>query len=377
MNTPTSDQLVRTEVALQRLAMLVARGAESQDVFAAFTAEIGPVLAVPFVGVLRYDGEDAVIVGLWSESGKPYPIQVGDRRPLDDWWLVTFVFRTGRATRIDDYMSGEWAARARDWGLGSAVAVPITVAARLWGCVIVGALEGESLPSDTEAQLASFTELAAMAIANAEAKEALTASRARIIAAADEARRQIERDLHDGAQQGLVSLALHLQAARASVPADADALAGQLDRAVTTLTVVLDELSEIAHGVHPTVLSQGGLRPALKGLARRSAVPVQLDIRAERRLPEHVELCAYYVIAEALTNTAKHAAASEVHVNVVADDEMLRIEVRDNGRGGADIEGGSGIVGLKDRVDALGGSLVLDSPPGSGTTLAMTLPLNG
>ncbi len=167
-----------------------------------------------------------------------------------------------------------------------------------------------------------------MAIANAEAKEALTASRARIIAAADEGRRQIERDLHDGAQQGLVSLALHLQAARASVPADADALAGQLDRAVTMLTVVLDELSEIAHGVHPTVLSQSGLRPALKGLARRSAVPVQLDIRAERRLPEHVELCAYYVIAEALTNTAKHAAASEVHVNVVADDEMLRIEVR-------------------------------------------------
>ena len=121
------------------------------------------------------------------------------------------------------------------------------------------------------------------------------------------------------------------------------------------LKVVLDELSEIAHGVHPTVLSQGGLRPALKGLARRSAVPVQLDIRAERRLPEHVELCAYYVIAEALTNTAKHAAASEVHVNVVADDEVLRIEVRDNGRGGANIEGGSGIVGLKDRVDALGG----------------------
>jgi signal transduction histidine kinase len=180
--------------------------------------------------------------------------------------------------------------------------------------------------------------------------------------------------LHDGAQQGLISLALHLQAARASVPADDDALAGQLDRAVTMLAVVRDELSEIAHGVHPTVLSQGGLHP---GLARRYAVPVQLDIRAERRLPEHVELCAYYVIAEALTNTTKHAAASEVHVNVVADDEMLRIEVRDNGRGGANIEGGSGIVGLKDRVDALGGFRVLDSPPGSGTTLAMTLPLNG
>jgi signal transduction histidine kinase len=359
--------------------MLVVRGAESQDVFAAFTAEIGPVLAVPFVSVVRYDGEGAVIVGSWSESGKPYPIQVGDRRPLDEVHVATLVFRTGPATRIDDFrtVSGEWADRARDWGLGSAVAVPIAVAARLWGCVVVGALEGESLPSDTEAQLASFTELAAMAIANAEATEALTASRARIIAAADEGRRQIERDLHDGAQQGLVSLALYLQAVRASVPADADALAGQSDRAVMMLTVVLDELSEIAHGVHPTVLSQGGLRPALKGLARRSAVPVQLDIRAERRLPEHVELCAYYVIAEALTNTAKHAAASEVHVNVVADDEVLRIEVRDNGRGGASIEGGSGIVGLRDRVDALGGSLVRDSPPGSGTTLAMSLPLNG
>ena len=207
-----------------------------------------------------------------------------------------------------------------------------------------------------------FTELIATAIANAETRAELAASRARIVATADATRRRIERDLHDGAQQQLVSLALELRAAQAALPSELGEQRAELSRVVEGLTAVLDELREISSGIHPAILSEGGLAPALKTLARRSPIPVQLDVRVEGRLPESVEVAAYYVVSEMLTNAAKHAHASSVQVDVAGADGVLRVSVRDDGVGGADPARGSGLVGLRDRVEALGGTIAVDSP---------------
>jgi signal transduction histidine kinase len=231
------------------------------------------------------------------------------------------------------------------------------------------------LPDDTERRLAEFTELVATAIANAQSREELAASRARLVASADATRRQIERDLHDGAQQRLVSLALQLRAAHATVPAELRELRAELSRAVGGLTSVLDDLREIAHGIHPAMLAESGLAAALKTLARRSAIPAKLDVRAEARVPESVEVAAYYVVSEALTNAAKHAHASVVHVAVETQDRVLRVSVRDDGLGGADPARGSGLLGMKDRAEAIGGTMSLQSSRSGGTSLQIELPL--
>jgi signal transduction histidine kinase len=288
----------------------------------------------------------------------------------------TRVWRTGRPARIDDYTdaSGAAAGVARDWGFRSAVSAPISVEGRLWGVITVATAHDQPLPADTEVRLAGFTDLVALALANAEAQTALTASRARIVAATDTARRRIERDLHDGAQQRLVALALQLRTTQAAVPPEAAQLAEELDGVADALTDVLDELREIARGIHPAVLAEGGLRPALKALARRSAVPVVLDVQTTARFPEPIEIAAYYAVSEALTNTAKHAHATVADVQVTTLDDVLRVSVRDDGRGGADVTRGSGLIGLRDRIETLGGRLSLDSPPGAGTTVRLTLP---
>jgi signal transduction histidine kinase len=290
--------------------------------------------------------------------------------------------------------SGVAAEVFRLWGIRSCVGVPINVEDRLWGVMIVVRTGDQSLPSATEARLAGFTELVATAIVNAEAKTALTASRARIVATADHTRRRIERDLHDGAQQRLVSIALQLRAAQQALPPAAGELTAQLDSVAADLRGVLDELREISRGIHPAVLARGGLRPALKTLARRSTVPVRLQSRLDGRLPEAIEVAAYYVVSEALTNAAKHAQASVVEVEAEVEDEvededevggeahddragLLRVRVRDNGRGGANFSGGSGLIGLKDRVEALGGRLSVQTAPGAGTCVQVELPLGG
>jgi signal transduction histidine kinase len=243
----------------------------------------------------------------------------------------------------------------------------------------VGSASEEPLAADTEARLAGFTELVATALANAEVQAALTASRTRIVAAADTARRRIERDLHDGAQQRLVSLALHLRGTvQAAVPPEADELKVHLDEVAAEVVSTLDELRELARGIHPSVLANGGLRAALSTLARRSAVPVDLHLRIDGRLPEQIEVAAYYLVSEALTNAAKHAHASNVRVEVDTGegDTVLRVLVRDDGRGGADLSGGTGLVGLKDRVEALSGKLSVQTERGAGTTLRAELPLH-
>jgi signal transduction histidine kinase len=239
----------------------------------------------------------------------------------------------------------------------------------------VGSSGGDPSPPATEERLTKFTELVATAVANAQTEAELTASRARVVATADDTRRRIERDLHDGAQQRLVSLALQLREAQAAVPTELREVSAQLDRIVAGLAQALEELREFARGIHPAILAEGGLGPALRLLARRSDVPVALDVRTSRRLPEPVEVAAYYVASEALTNAAKHAGASVVSLAVEEADGGLRIRVRDDGCGGADFARGSGLVGLKDRIEALGGRISVESPRGAGTAILVELPL--
>ncbi|HEY3724069.1 MAG TPA: ATP-binding protein, partial [Acidimicrobiia bacterium] len=264
----------------------------------------------------------------------------------------------------------------RELGVRATVGVPIHIESRLWGVIAVASRREESLPvGTTEIWLTGFTELVAAAIANAEGQAALTASRARIVAAGDTARHRIERDLHDGAQQRLVSLALRARALQAAVPPGACELSCELERLADGLTAALDELQEIARGIHPAALAKRGLVPALTALARRSAVPVHLDVHIDARLPEQIELAAYYVVAEALTNAAKHARAETVEVEVVADGPVAHVCVRDDGCGGADVSRGSGLLGVKDRVEALGGHISLHSPVGAGTRVEIALPI--
>jgi signal transduction histidine kinase/ketosteroid isomerase-like protein len=365
------------QAALRRVATLVATGAPPEEVFAAVSEEAGRVLSADFTGLGRYEPDGAVtFVGLWSSTGAALPIASDTRVDLGGRNATTLVFQTGRPARDDIAdATGPVVDLAREVGIRTSVGVPISIEGRLWGVVTVSS-RSSSLPADTETRLAGFTELVGTAIANAEAQAALTASRARIVAAADTTRRRIERDLHDGAQQRLVSLALQLRGSvQASPRADTHQLTAQMDLVADGLTGVLEELREIARGLHPAALAEGGLRTALKALARRSAVPVRLDVRVDRRLPEPIELAAYYVVSEALTNAAKHASAALIDIDVTADAGTLRVCVRDDGRGGADLTRGSGLVGLTDRVEALGGRLTLHSPPEAGTTMQIALPL--
>jgi signal transduction histidine kinase len=360
------------QAALRRVATLVAHAAAPGEVFAAVTQEAGRLLRADHATTNRYSPDGAItVVASWSSAGAAFP--VGSRWSLGGPNLHTMVLQTHRPARIDDHTDapGPINEAVRELGVRAVVGVPVSVEGRLWGLTAVGSNAGP-LPAGTETRLARFTELAATAIANAEAQAALTASRARIVATADATRRRIERNLHDGAQQRLVSLALNLRAAQADAPPRA---AEQLDRLAAGLDDVLDELREIARGLHPAILAHGGLAPALKTLARRSAVPVRLDIQIDRRLPERVETTAYYAVSEALTNAAKHARATTADIQAAEKDGILRVRVRDDGRGGATFSHGTGLLGLKDRAEALGGRLLLQSPTGAGTTLEITLPL--
>ena len=364
------------QAALRKVATLVARGAPPAEVLTALTGEAGRLLHADHAAMGRYDPDGAItVIATWDSTGAAFP--VGTRWSLGGQNLHTMMFQTRRAARIDDYAdaSGPLAELSRGIGLRSGLGVPVSVEGRLWGVMLIGS-RSEPLPTGTEAQLARFTELAATAISNAEAQAALTASRARIVATADATRRRIERNLHDGAQQRLVSLALNLRAAQATAPPAATEHVHQLDEVATGLDDVLEELRDIARGLHPAILADGGLQPALKTLARRSAVPVHLEIKVDRRLPGPVETAAYYTVAEALTNAAKHAHATTADVQAAESDGVLHVRIRDNGYGGADFSHGSGLIGLKDRAEALGGHLQVHSPPGGGTTLEIELPLD-
>jgi PAS domain S-box-containing protein len=369
------ERLAGEQAALRRVATLVARGVPPQELFAAVAEEVGQLLPVDFAIMGRYEDDSTVTaIAAWGATLDRFP--VGSRWALEGENLVTIVLETGRPARVDrfEHSSGPLGVAGRESGFRSTVGTPIVVEGRLWGVMAVGSTVAEPpLPEAIDARLAQFMELVATAIANAESRAALAASRARIVAAADETRRRIERDLHDGIQQQLVSLMLELRAAEATQPPDVDELTTQMARTERTLGGVLEELREISRGIHPAILSRGGLEPALKVLARRSALPVELDLRAERRLPEPVEVAAYYAVAEALTNAAKHAHASVVTVELDTRDAILRLTIRDDGIGGTDPALGSGLVGLSDRIEALGGTLQITSPARGGTTLLIEI----
>jgi signal transduction histidine kinase len=347
-------------------------------VLTAVADEVAATLGVCNATLVRYSGDGSgEIVAAHGELGST-KLPVGARLRLEGDNVAAMVLRTGRTARMNshDHATGPAAALIRDLGLRSGVGAPIIVDGRLWGSAIVGSSGVQPPPPDTEARLADFAELVAVAIANAEARGELMASRARVVTAADEARRRIERDLHDGAQTRLVGLGLKVRSLEASLPAD-DALKREMADVADALAAANEELRQISHGIHPAVLSTGGLRPALRSLGRRAAVPVDLNISVEKRLPESVEVAAYYVVAEALTNVAKHAQASLVTVIAQADDKCLHISVADDGVGGASPGGGSGLIGLKDRVEALGGHLQLTSHHHHrhhGTTLSAEIP---
>jgi signal transduction histidine kinase len=310
--------------------------APPEELFRTVTREAGRLLLVDFTALSRYDSGTETLVATWSRSGEP-----------------------GEAS------------------LGRCVSVPVRVGGRPWGLVYAASAGEEPLPAGTEARLAGFTDLVAAAIGNAEAQTELMASRARIAAAADETRRRIERDLHDGAQQRLISLALRLKAAQAAVPAGLEELRAELGQVAAGLTSTADELRDYARGIHPAILSDGGLAAALKSLARRSPVPVRLELGTNARLPEQVAVAAYYVAAEALANAAKHAHAAAIHVTLEEACGTVRLSVSDDGVGGAVPARGSGLVGLQDRVAAAGGTLLVSSLPGRGTHLVAELPVAG
>jgi signal transduction histidine kinase len=359
------------------VATLVAGSAPAEEVFGSVATEVGRVLGADITVLGRFGpGGVRTTVGVWSRAGA-VPVAVGTTSRLGGRNVSTLVFRTGRQARIDDTAdaSGQIVEHSRGAVIRASVGVPITVAGRLWGVMVVASRE-EPLSADTEARLAAFTELVATAIANAEAQAALAASRARMVAAADAARRRIESELNDGVRQRLLSLDREIRAAQAELPPSADELSAELDGVVAEIRSVLDDVREIARGLHPSALAAGGLRPALTSVARRSAVPVRLDVRVDGRLSEQIELAAYYVVAEALTNAARYADASIADVQVQSGDGLLRVRVCDDGRGGADLTHGSGLVGLTDRVEALGGRLALHSPRGEGTAVQVTLPLS-
>jgi signal transduction histidine kinase len=369
-------RLAEQQAALRRVATLAARGMAPEGVFGAVVEEVGKLLPVEYAQMGRYEPDNAIrFVATWGRDGPVFP--VGTRVTLGGNNLATTVLQTRRPARLDSLNegSGPLAVALREKGVRWSIATPIIVEGRVWGIMAAGSIIERRLLPDTELRLAEFTELLATAIANAESRAALAASRARIVAAADETRRQIERDLHDGAQQRLVSVGLQLQAAQAMVPAELGELKRDLAHVADGLASVFEELRQISHGIHPAILSRGGLVPALRLLARRAALPVELDLSLQRRLPEPVEVATYYVVSEALTNAAKHARASMATVDLEADETAISVTIRDDGVGGADPAGGSGLIGLGDRVDALGGTLRVTSPVGGGTTVRIEIPL--
>jgi signal transduction histidine kinase len=373
-------RLLAEQAALRRLATLVARGIDPAEIFSAVAEEVRRMLGADSAGIVRYapGGKSAVVVGAVGEYVVKWP--VGTRVELPDYAALAVVWRTGRSARIDEDVwscaSDPVADALRELGIRSLVASPIVVEGRLWGAVNAWTRRGR-FPSDAAGRMADFTELVATAVGNAESRAQVAASRARIVAAADQARRRIERDLHDGTQQRLVSLGLELRLVQGMVPADLTDLEAKVGRTADELTAVVEDLREIARGIHPAILSEGGLGPALRTLARRAAIPVELGAGPIGRLPEPVEVAAYYVVSEALTNATKHARASVAEVDAEVSGDTLRVCVRDDGTGGADPSRGSGLTGLKDRIEALGGTFWVHSPAGGGTTVSCELPVPG
>jgi signal transduction histidine kinase len=380
-------RLIAEQAALRRLAVLVARGVEPMGIFGAVAEEIRRCAPADTAALWRFETDgDMTVVAAAADHEALAQWPVGTRTPVEGNTLATLVLRTGGPARMDTYdtVAGPIAARVGSVGVRAAVGVPVIVDGRVRGLAAVGSLHPGPMPADTEVRITRFAELAAPAVVagyrDEQKRQLLAEASQRLHRAVDDERRRIERDLHDGAQQHVVTLALAALAAEASAPTELAELKDQLSRIVSGLAEVSLELQEISRGVPPGILAEGGLPTALQKLARRSPVPVQLEVAITDALPESIQVATYYLVAEALTNAAKHADATTVEVHLDTGgtdtgDPVLRVWVADDGRGGADPHSGSGLVGLNDRLQTLGGRLWLHSPPGAGTTIRAELPL--
>jgi signal transduction histidine kinase len=368
------ERLAEQHAALRRVATMVARGSSPEEVFAKVAEEVGLLLGAETGSIDRYEPEgDCTVVGSWGKLREGF--EVGSRWNLDGDSASALVYRTGRPVRFESYedASSAVAAQARRVGLRSAVASPIVVDGRLWGALVAATTRAEPLAADGESRIEQFTELVATAIANVQARSDLAASRARIVAAADDERRRVVRDLHDGAQQRLVHTIVTLKLARRAQEQDGEHAAALVDEAIRHAQTATHELRELVHGILPSALVSGGLRAGVSSLASRMSIPVEIDISVDR-LPQGVEATAYFVVAEALTNVAKHSRAHHATVTAQHEHRTLQVEVRDDGVGGARADG-TGLVGLSDRLAVLDGSLRVESPPGAGTVIAASIPV--
>ncbi|GLY84634.1 hypothetical protein Airi02_025630 [Actinoallomurus iriomotensis] len=369
---------VEEQAALRRLATLVAHHPPATEVFDSVAGELGRLLGARHTLVVRYEPDGtASTVGDWhAHEGLRPTFPTGSRWTLEEGSVTEMVARTGAPARLNDY-GGEGALvrQVGARGVRSAVGCPILVDRSLWGMLAVASSTPEPLPEDTEVRMMEFSELAAAAIANAQSNADLKASRARVVAAADEARRRIERDLHDGTQQRLIALGLEMRGVEAAIPPELHDVGLRIAHTAKDLDEAVVELQELSRGLHPAILAKGGLEPALMVLARRSPVAVELDVSLDGRLPQPCEMTVYYVVSEALTNAAEHAFASAVRVSLAVRNNTIHLTVRDDGVGGADPSRGSGLIGLTDRVEAIGGTISILSPKGGGTTIVVEIPL--
>ena len=364
--------LLDEQAALRRVATLVAQGPEAGELFTAVAVEVGQLLGADATRLLRYheDGTTSVVA---SHGASDTELGLRARPDLEGTHVWGRVARRARPASADT--SGSPAATLSSFGIEAAVAAPIVVSGRQWGVIVAAWKRADMARADTETRMGKFTELVATAVANAESRAELAASRRRIVATADETRRRFERDLHDGAQQRLVSTIVTLKAAQQELDNGSGKAPELIERALENIESANEEVRELARGIHPAILTKGGLGPALKMIARRSPTLVALDLRIDARLPEHTEITAYFVVVEALTNASKHALASTVEITVEIVGTDLRLSISDDGVGGADPTRGSGLVGLKDRVEAAGGTLTVHSPPGEGTQITVELPI--
>jgi PAS domain S-box-containing protein len=360
--------LADEQAALRRVATLVAAGRAQLEVLKAVTREAGELFAATTVNLVRWEGvlDEVVVVGGWSDGSEP-PIAPRTRFHPEHDGVTIRVLETGFASRGDE--------SSPELGRRCVIASPVIVSGSLWGALAAMRQDGDMFPPEAEIRLRSFADLMAQSIANSQAQEELRASRARIVNAADEARQRLERNLHDGAQQRLVAVSISLRLAIAKLHASPQDARPLLASAAEELTHAIDELRELARGIHPAILTDRGLGPALEALAGRAPLPVAVEHELDERLPPPVEAAAYYVVSESLTNIAKYARASEVEVRVSRRDGIARVDVVDDGVGGADPTRGSGLRGLADRVEALDGRLGVESPPAEGTRVWAEIPL--
>jgi signal transduction histidine kinase len=368
------QRLAAEQAALRRVATLVAGNAPPERVFQTVTEEVCRLLELRTAVLHRFeDAQTSTIVGKFGEPTGRF--ELGNVVELEAGAALE-VLQTGAPARSDyTELVGTGAVELLTLGFRGSVGVPITVAGNTWGALVVALREEESLPVETKRRLQAFAELVGLAVSSADARDELAASRLRIIEASDTERRRLERNLHDGAQQRLVALMVGLRLAQAELKTRPDETGRLLETLTEELTEALTELRELAQGLHPAVLTERGLEAALDVLGARTPLPVSLDVRLPERLPEPVETAAYYAASEALANVVKHSHATRASVRVERLNGLVTVEVSDDGVGGADPDRGSGLSGLRDRVDTLDGILRVESPPGRGTLVRVELPV--